>query len=113
LRDATLLPYLYGDPTHPLPLPSTYNPISLLTPSFPPTFVLIASADKLLDPQQSRNFRDRLQELDVVLGSAEIPMEHGPADFAPDNDEMERMYWPWFEQGIGPGLDWVMQRLSE
>lgn len=40
-------------------------------------------------------------------------MEHGLADFAPDNDEMERMYRPWFEQGIGPGLDWVVQRLSE
>ncbi|RSH95331.1 hypothetical protein EHS25_000418 [Saitozyma podzolica] len=113
LRDATLLPYLYGDPTHPLSLPKTYNPISLLTPSFPPTFVLIASADKLLDPQQSRNFRDRLQELEVVVSSAEIPMEHGLADFAPDNDEMERMYRPWFEQGIGPGLDWVVQRLRE
>lgn len=106
-RFKTLNGYLCGqDP----PFPAETSPVNLITPDFPPTFVVIATKDQLIPPEQSYALVAKCKELGVEVGSGECEgMTHGIA-------EDGRETWPegntWWEKGILPGLEWAVSHTA-
>lgn len=89
------------------PFSPEHAPIHLITPDFPPTFVVIATKDQLVPPEQSYSIIEKCKELGVEVGFGECEgMTHGIA-------EDGRETWPegneWWEKGILPGLEWAVK----
>lgn len=100
---------LVGDP----PYPESSSPLHLLSAQFPPTFVVIGTADDLCLPEKSHALVDKLKGLgvDAVAGEA-VGMGHGPAEAHQSNGP-----WPagnaWWETAMGPSLEFVLKYLTE
>lgn len=103
------IPTLLYPEGSPHPLPGTYNPIALVSPEFPPTFVMIATRDSLISAQQSYDFIAKLKEHGVDHGKGEAAMEHGESENCGNKENYKR----WYEEAIRPGLDWVIERLDK
>lgn len=93
------------------PIPSDYNPIQLVTPDFPPTFVMIATKDQLIPVKQSHDYIEALKRNGVPHASAEADMMHGQSEILPMENKAD--YERWFEQAIRPGLDYVLARFAD
>lgn len=92
------------------PLPPTYNPLDLVGPEFPPTYLMIATQDDLITPQQSYDLLARLKEYEVDHAVGEADMVHGRSENCPPEERGD--YERWFREAIRPGLDWVIERLG-
>lgn len=105
------LPLTLYPPGSTQPLPPTYNPIQLVSPDFPPTFVMVATKDDLIPVKQSYDFIDKLKEHGVEHAFREADMVHGRSENHPR--EERETYERWFQEAIRPGLDWVIDRLDK
>ena len=105
------LPFYLNPDTSSRPVPSTYNPLDLITSSFPPCFVLVATKDSLIPPKQSYDFIQKLRDCTVEAGFTEANMEHGQSEVALKG-QVEGEYEAWFTDHIRPGLDWTIERLD-
>jgi acetyl esterase/lipase len=91
------------------PFPANVSPINLLTASFPPTFVVVATADWLIPPSESYSAVEKLKELGVEATYADaVGMGHGVC-------EDPRASWPegqrWWEEAVEPSLEWAEKKL--
>jgi acetyl esterase/lipase len=91
------------------PFPADVSPINLLTASFPPTFVIVATADWLIPPSESYSVVEKLKELGVEATYADaVGMGHGVC-------EDPRSSWPegqrWWEEAVEPSLEWAEKKL--
>lgn len=91
------------------PLPPTYNPVELVSPDFPPTFLLVATKDDLIPVEQSYDLIKRLESQGLEHGWAEADMAHGRSENTPIEERAD--YERWFEDAIRLGLDWTVERL--
>ncbi|KAJ9099308.1 hypothetical protein QFC21_004189 [Naganishia friedmannii] len=94
---------------HDPPYPAEYSPMNLLDSSYPPTFVVIATADWLIPPAESHTVVEKLKACGVEAMSAEAHgMGHGVC-------EDPRSSWPddqkWWEEAILPSLQWTARKL--
>lgn len=92
------------------PFPDNASPINLLDSSFPPTFVVVATADWLIPPAESYSVVETLKSCGVEATCAEAKgMGHGIC-------EDPRSGWPeeqnWWEEAILPSLQWALQKLK-
>ncbi len=107
MLSGALSSYLYG---HSPPFTPNETLLSLVSPSHSPTFVVCATSDTLIPPQQSRDYHAALVAAGVecVLGEA-WGMGHGIT-------EKTVKKWPkeqdWWEDAIGPSLDWAVKKLK-
>jgi acetyl esterase/lipase len=92
-------------------VPPTYNPLDLITSSFPPCFVLVATKDSLIPPKQSYDFIAKLREHQVDHEFTEADMEHGQSEVAL-KEQVPCEYEAWFTNHIRFGLDWTIGRLD-
>ncbi|KAJ9104128.1 hypothetical protein QFC19_004112 [Naganishia cerealis] len=96
---------------HDPPYPSENNPIDLLDSTYPPTFVVIATADWLIPPSESHAVVEKLRAAGVEAAFAEAPgMGHGIC-------EDPRSTWPpegekWWQEAILPSLQWAENKLK-
>lgn len=79
--------------------------MALVNQDFPPTFVVVATQDKLIPPQQARDFHQLLEEKGVRCGIAEANMAHGKAENWDEGDDSYAEYW---KSAIEPALDWAI-----
>lgn len=106
--------YLYKVPLTTKPLGPEFSPIDLITPQWPPTFVMIATKDKLIDPKQSYNFVDKLKHNGVEVEIGEADMEHGRSEVDWEGStESKGNYERWFRSAIRPGLDFMIAHLRK
>ncbi len=92
------------------PFPPEYSAKDLIDSSFPPTFVIVATADTLIQPAQSYEFYVTLQKHGIQCGLSEAKgMEHGRSEKSEDTELAEREYKVWFQEAIQPGLKWVVE----
>jgi acetyl esterase/lipase len=112
MKSHRLVPYLSGASKVDKPDRSTYDPIKLVTPAYPPTWVLVATKDTLIPSKQSYDFWQRLQQNGVECGFSEADMPHAGSETGPgggDTPENEVIYQKWFEGPIKEGLEWVIK----
>jgi len=87
------------------------SPAEVVSAEFPPTFIVIATADDAVLPAMSYAIVDRLKALDVEveIGEAE-GMGHGGAEVHQSEPK-----WPegvqWWETAIEPSLQFVLRHL--
>ncbi|GHJ90289.1 hypothetical protein NliqN6_6691 [Naganishia liquefaciens] len=91
------------------PFPANVSPINLLSSTFPPTFVVIATADWLIPPAESHALVEKLKGLGVEVTHAEAQgMGHGVC-------EDPRSSWPegqnWWVEAVQPSLEWAREKL--
>jgi acetyl esterase/lipase len=91
------------------PYPAENSPINLLDSYYPSTFVVIATADWLIPPAESRSVVEKLKSCGVEATFAEAQgMGHGVCEDA-------RSSWPedqkWWEEAILPSLEWTERKL--
>lgn len=102
----TLNSFLYG--TNPPYAPSN-TPLNLITPTYPPTYILAALADELIPVEHSFLLYDKLREHGVealmakVEGAAHGFAERPPADWPEGVD-----YW---RDVIREAVDWAVAKL--
>lgn len=108
MRNDLLISLLIGDP----PFPASSSPLGVLSADFPPTFVVVATADDLIPPAQSYAIVDTLKRLGVDAQAGEAHgMGHGRAEVHQSDGR-----WPegvmWWETAIEPSLEFVLKYLK-
>ena len=103
-KTQTLNSWLCGQDS---PYPPETSPINVISSSFPPVLVVIATADTLISPDQSYNLVNKLKHLGVDASHVEAKgMPHAIAEEGRDT-------WPedqdWWNQAILPSLEWVVR----
>jgi acetyl esterase/lipase len=94
------------------PFHETYDPIQLIDATHPPCFIVVATADTLVETAHSYNFHRKLLESGVVVELAEARnMEHGKSENNDSTEEASKAYAGWWEEAIKPGLDFVVQKM--
>lgn len=105
MKGSALHSYLY-DQAEP-PFSRQYTPIHLIDSSFPPTFVLVAGADRLLPVLQSTDFLQALQTRGVECQSATAHgMPHGKCENW--DEEVDTDYPRWWNEAIEPSIRWAI-----
>jgi acetyl esterase/lipase len=104
MRTKTLNTWLCGQDS---PYPKSVNPIDVVNKDFPPTLVIVATEDKLIDPAESYDVVSKLKSVGVDARFLEARgMTHGIA-------EDGRETWPedqdWWNEAILPGLEWIVK----
>jgi acetyl esterase/lipase len=92
------------------PFSPTHNPSVLLTSASPPTAIILAKEDELLDPAQMYLLRENFGKLGVECRIYEAEgMKHGII-------ESPTTTWPegndWWNDILAPALDWVSERTN-
>lgn len=104
MRTKTLNTWLCGRDS---PYPKSVNPMDVVNGDFPPTLVIVATEDKLIDPAESYDIVNKLKSVGVDARYLEARgMPHGIA-------EDGREAWPedqeWWNEAILPGLEWIVK----
>ena len=82
------------------------SPIGHITADYPPTHIVVATADAVIPTSQSYRLHRVLQERGVDCGLTEVEgMEHGEAEHAWEEG------CDWWEKYIKPSLDWTIARV--
>lgn len=90
------------------PFPASASPVNLVTPAFPPTCIVVATADKLIPVTQSYTIYDELVRHGVDAKIVECnEMEHGEAECLPHSNWIEA----WWEEALRPSLDFAIERM--
>lgn len=101
----TLLEHLTGSQA---PYPTDHSPVDHLHPAYPPTVLVCAAGDELIDPQQTRDVHDRLTALGVESKLIEVPdMPHGALEQAPDKFKPGG---EWYDSVLVAALDFCITR---
>jgi acetyl esterase/lipase len=92
------------------PYPAETSPINLLAEFYPPTFVVVATADWLIPPAESHSVVETLKGFGVEATYAEAKgMGHGICEDAKSS-------WPedqdWWAEAILPSLEWTVSKLK-
>lgn len=102
----TLNSFLYG--TNP-PYADSNTPLNLITPTYPPTYILAALSDELIPVEHSFLLYDKLQEHGVETRIAKV--EGAAHGFA----ERPKADWPegadYWEDVIRESVDWAIAKL--
>lgn len=91
METGTLLEFLTSSPR---PYPTEHSPQQNLHAAFPPTVLVLAEADMLIDPETTRSVHDRLTELGVeslLLEAKDMP--HGALEPSPGVLEQGKEWW--------------------
>lgn len=93
------------------PYPTDIFPIDIVQSDFPPTMIVVATADTLIPTSHSYNLHSKLKDLGVETALVECPgMKHGEAECLPG-----LVFWKddctWWEDAIRPSLDWAIKRV--
>ncbi|KAJ9116268.1 hypothetical protein QFC24_006785 [Naganishia onofrii] len=103
----TLNSFLYGCDA---PYPPSASALNLITPTYPPTYVLAAMADELIPKEHSLLLYDKLQEHGVeshivkVDGAGHGYVERPPTDWPAGTD-----YW---KDAIREAVDWAVAKVK-
>jgi acetyl esterase/lipase len=105
-RQSALNGYMTGE--HLPPFSSTHCITKLVGPGLPPTVLVLAEADQILDPSQTRELFERLLESGVEAKLIVAKgMPHGAL-------ERPRSTWPegaeWWDEVAVPALEWAIAR---
>lgn len=91
MQTGTILEFLTSSPW---PYTTEHSPLHHLHASFPPTVLVLAEADTLIDPATTRAVHDRLTVLGVeslLLVGKDMP--HGALEPAPGVPEQGKEWW--------------------
>lgn len=108
MQQGTLHTYLEGqDP----PFSDTHAAVRLVRPDFPPGFVVVATADKLLDPRHSYLMAEAWKARGVECHVAEcVGMGHGTAERAIEDEERGKIWW---RAALEPGCAFAVEKMRQ
>jgi acetyl esterase/lipase len=92
------------------PFAKDCSPINLVTPDFPPTFVILAKNDHMIPTTHSSDLFQKLQDSGVDSEILEADgMNHGDAETLATSPPW-REGCDWWDTVIQPSLDWAVAR---
>lgn len=109
-NDGNLSSWLAGSDA---PYPDDFQGLKLVSSGFPPTAVVVADADTLLPPNQSRDLARAIRGCGVEAVAFTCKgMQHGEAEALVNSPP-----WPkdndWWESALRPSLEFALRKMME